>query len=179
VGLTVRQRTAFRKQVTAIIDSAMIAAGWSGEPFGRGMKLFIRAGDVTPFFLLSKIAGRPWGGYVIEGGIGILHRPFEQRWSSTATVNSNDFPTTFLHTANFLEINDLAYIDPHQPLETHVYVWCESLVRILNSLPTTHVELSLAHREKRSLAGHPLDDFLSFQEADKNAAFIKFLDDSL
>jgi hypothetical protein len=71
------ERTAFRKQVTAIIESSMELAGWRCVPYSRrSMKLFAREGDVTPFFLLTSIAGRNWGGYVIEGGVGSSIGPF-------------------------------------------------------------------------------------------------------
>ena len=141
------------------------------------MKLFTRHADVTPFFLLSEIAGRQWGGYVIEGGFGILHRPFERYWSTIAKdIDNHDQLTTFLHSANFRELIELAYIDPHQPIETQVYLWCESAVAILNALPMTQADLSLAYREKSLLAGHPLDHFLASQQANKRAAFQQFLD---
>jgi hypothetical protein len=177
VTLTARERTAFRKQVTAIIESCMTVAGWSCLPFRRSMKLFARPGDVTPFLLLSNIAGRRWGGYVIEGGIGILHRPFERHWSAIAKDADNGGElTAFLHSANIREINELAYIDPHQPIETQVYLWCEPTIAVLNALPTTELELSLAYRDKRLLAGHPLDHFLLSTQAEKKAAFQQFLE---
>jgi hypothetical protein len=177
VTLTARERTAFRKKVTAIIESSMSLAGWSCLPFRRSMKLFARHGDVTPFFLLSNIAGRRWGGYVIEGGIGILHRPFERHWSAIAKdVGNDDELTAFLHSANFLELIELAYLDPQQQIETQVYLWCEAVVAVLKELPMTHAELSLAYKEKRLVAGRSLDHFLVSGRADKKAAFQQFLD---
>jgi hypothetical protein len=176
VTLTARERTAFRKQVTAIIESRMTVTGWSCVPFRRSMKLFAHDTDVTPFFLLSNIAGRRWGGYVIEGGIGILHRPFERHWSSISEdVDGNNGLTAFLHSANFRELVELAYIDPCQPIETQVYPWCEAAVAVLNTLPTTHAELSLAYTERRLLAGRPLDHFLHLQQAGKKSALQQFL----
>jgi hypothetical protein len=143
------------------------------------MKLFTRRGDVTPFLLLSSIAGRRWGGYVIEGSVGILHRQFEDHWSAIAEVGSDGIElTASLHLANIREMSELCYIDPREPLETQVYPWCESAVAILATFPTTHAELSAVYKQKRLLAGHPLDHFLVPlpQKAEKNIAFRKFLE---
>jgi hypothetical protein len=156
----------------------MSAAGWPSLAFDGSMKLFAREDDVTPFLLLSNIAGRRWGGYAIEGNLGILHRPFERHWSATRDAGTDTVNelTASLHSANIRELNDFGYIDPRQGFETQVYVWCESVVAILNTLPMTHAELSLAHREKRLLAGRPLDHFLLTGKNEKSAAFRQFME---
>jgi hypothetical protein len=177
VALTARERTAFRKQVISIIESCMKMAGWSCLPYRHAMRLFSREGDVTPVLLLSNIAGRGWGEYVIEGGIGILHRTFERRWSAGAgRAASAGGPTVIRHTANFRELSGLAYIDPHEPVETQVYPWCEVAVAILRAMPMTHEELSAAYREKRLVAGAPLRHYLLLQQDDKRAAFDQYLE---
>ena len=86
-----------------------------------------------------------------------------------------------LHSANFRELIELAYLDPQQSIETQVYLWCEAVVAILNSLPSTHAELSLAHKDKRLLAGITLDRFLLrhrvlAERAGKETAFLQLLE---
>jgi hypothetical protein len=176
------ERTAFRKQVTAIIESCMQLAGWPCVPYTRrSMRLFARDGDVTPFLLLSAIAGRNRGGYVIEGGIGILHRPFERQWTAATPDADDDGLTAYLHSANFRELIELADLDPQLSIETQVNLWCEAVVAILNSMPTTHAELSLAHKEKHLLAGSTLDRFLLRHRAlpdraGRETAFLQLLE---
>lgn len=160
----------------------MELAGWRCVPYKRRqMKLFAREGDVTPFFLLAGIAGRNWGSYVIEGGIGFIHRPFERQWAAIAQDAQHDGLTAFLHAANLRELRGLSYLDPDEPIETQVHVWCEAVVALLNSLPGTHAELSLAHQEKRLLAGAPLEHFLLMHRvhpdrAAREMGFLKFLE---
>jgi hypothetical protein len=176
------ERSAFRQRVSAIIESSLELAGWRCVPYARRqMKLFAREGDVTPFFLLTEIEGRYWGDYVITGGLGIIHRPFERHWASIAPDSQDDGLTAILHSANLGELRDLSDLDPHEPVETLVYAWCEAVVALLDSLPRTHTELCLAHNENRLLAGKPLEHFLATyralpQRAGKATEFLKFLE---
>jgi hypothetical protein len=137
---------------------------------------------VTPYLLVSEIASRRWGHYAVEGAFGILHRPFEQAWSSAASdSDETTLMTVSLHTANFRELEGSRYLDPTQELPLQAASFCEAAIKILDGLPSTEAGLVSALQDNK-LAGHSFDSYFAHAAAHpalkiKQAAFRRCLVD--
>ena len=109
--LSSRERREFKRRAIGEIESCLGTAGWAAIRWRRSGRLFAHVEPVTPYFLLADLAGRQWGGYVIEGMFGVLHRPFEQLWLPSAAGRGEEEPMTVaLHTANFKQLNTTSHI---------------------------------------------------------------------
>ncbi|MGL6222221.1 MAG: hypothetical protein ACRC6L_01430, partial [Steroidobacteraceae bacterium] len=75
--LTSTERRNFKRQTFGEIEAILGGLGWIAAPWRGAGRYFTQGESVTPYLLISDIAGRRWGKYVIEGSFGVLHRPFE------------------------------------------------------------------------------------------------------
>jgi hypothetical protein len=164
MGLTTAERRNFKCQAVRAIEAILGSLGWAATAWRGNGRFFTQAELVTPYLLVSDIAGRRWGHYVIEGSFGVLHRPFEQSWSSKAESDETAMLTVGLHAANFGQHEDTRYIDPGKELQPQVASFCESAIKILSALPFSEAGLVSAVRENK-LAGHSFESYLSHAAA--------------
>jgi hypothetical protein len=129
---------------------------------------------VTPFFRCSEVRPRAKGTYLIEGGVGLLHKGFEVEWS-TKPDRMPKAPgfAMLLHTANLTELNDVRYVTEDQAISVAGY--CDRITSILTRMPSSVEELKQMYRIGR-LLDRPLGAFAGFSHRPKHAAFITFLE---
>lgn len=147
MALASAERSKFKRQAIGEAEGLLGGLGWLVAPWRGTGRLFTLAESVTPYLLISNIAGRRFGQYAIEGSFGVIHRPFEQSWSSAAQEDADtDQFTLALHTANFHQLDESRYVDARQELRPQVARFCEAALAVFRSFPVSEAGLVTAYR---------------------------------
>jgi hypothetical protein len=158
------------------IDSGMMKHGWRCEIISQLPPAYLRDQVVTPFFSCLDIARRPFGDYLIEGVIGIIHRDFENQWLNDASRQPPEQGFgVVLHTANLIEIGEKLYIPTETPQGAEVDQFCGAISGLLEQMPQDEPQLSAAFAQNE-VCGRSLDKFSGYYYRRKFEAFRKFVE---
>jgi len=164
-----------RRPVLQAIESAMASFGWPLRRVCALPSCYARDSAVTPYFLCSNLARRRFGCYCVEGAIGVIHSGFERVWAQRYPGDPSEHRFgVLLHTANFRELHDCAYIAYEGPFDTAAERLCASIVSILQRLPSDEDELWQAV-ENDDLGGHRVNDYSGGPHNGKFNAFKTFV----
>jgi hypothetical protein len=164
-----------KQLVSEAIRASMEAQGWSQQSLCGLAPSYARDTLVTPYFFCSDIPRRPFGKYLIEGTIGVIHQGFEQRWLADPPREPKTVGfAAGLHIANFKQLGDKFYIPCDGPHATEVESFCAAVVRILTQIPSDEQQLIAAY-DKNELCGFPLDAFAGYSHRNKFQAFKEFV----
>jgi hypothetical protein len=156
-----------KDEVRAAIDANLRMRGWAYRSVCALPPCYCRGGIVTPYFVLWDVDRRPWGDCAVKGSIGVIHAGFEQAWSQRypghASVHA--WAATSL-IVNFPELLSARYIPGQGDFKAAVVAFCDALVGLLESLPTS--EASLLDSVKKDVWGaHPARKFMNYVDIGK------------
>lgn len=165
----------FRAQVNRRIQTQMGARGWSLLSLWGLPASYLRDAPVTPYFHCSSISLRPYGDYVIEGAMGVIHQGFESAWlRNEARAPTDPGLGVLLNIANFEDLREKRHIEPGGGSDSQVDQFCVAVVEILDSMPHDDHSLIAAYKSGL-LAGAPLKAFAGYAYRSKFSAFEDYL----
>lgn len=164
-----------QRLIVQAIGLKMESLGW---PLRRQPGLppcYARDSCVTPFFGYVQLPRKPFGSYVVEGVVGVIHQAFEELWMQ----NPNREPKEpgfglGLYTANLRELQEKRYIPCDAPLEAPVSALCSAVSGILERMPAGEHELIEAF-ERNDLLGFEIRAFSGYSHRTKFQAFEHFV----
>jgi hypothetical protein len=163
-----------KKKIKLWMSAALESAGWQLLDLHALPPSYAKDAPVTPYFWCSGILTRPYGKYLAEGWIGVIHQEFEKTWLE----NPNREPQKQvhcmgLHLGNFKELVPKMFI-PGDPNPDDVAEFCTAVAQILSDFPSDEMQLVNA-LEANKLRGFPFNAFAGYSYRIKFDAFVEFL----
>jgi hypothetical protein len=164
-----------KKNIKLLMSARMESAGWPLLEMHALPPFYGKELPVTPYFRCSDIVKRPYGKYVVEGLIGVVHQEFETAW--LANPNREPQGQGFgmgLHLANFNELGPKMYLPCDDPTPHDLAEFCTAVAQILSDFPSDEMQLVNA-LEANKLRGFPFNAFAGYSYRNKFDAFVEFL----
>jgi hypothetical protein len=157
-----------KKAILDAIGACMNAHGWPPQKLpGSPVSAWARDTLVTPYFACFDVAPRPFGSYIVEGLIGVVHRGFEEAWLNDRSREPKSAGFAFgLHLANFRELNGKCYVPIDAPFTSEVDEFCQIVANILAKFPAGEQQLLDAFGTGE-LHGFPIRAFAVFSHRKK------------
>ena len=164
-----------QRLIVQVINLKMEPLGWRLRRQPGLPPFYAKDSRVTPFFGYLNLPLRPFGSYVVEGVVGVIHQAFEELWMQNPNREPKEPGFGFgLHTANLGELREKRYIPCDAPLEPAVTALCSAMSAVLARLPADERQLIEAF-ERDDLLGFEIRAFSGFSQRTKFQAFEDFV----
>jgi hypothetical protein len=164
-----------KKQIKLWTTAAMESAGWPLLEMHALPPSYAKDVPVTPYFWCTNIDKRPYGNYVVEGCVGVIHQEFEKTWLADPHREPREQSHgILLLLANFRELLPTMFLPGDDPTAQDVAKFCSAVAQILSALPSDEMQLVNA-LEANKLHRFPFKAFAGYSYRSKFAAFEKFL----
>ena len=160
------------KTVPRLIRNGMNARGWQWKEIENLPGCHVGDGEVTPYFYCFGAKLRPFGDFIVEGTIGVIHKRFEQKWNRSSV--GNQFACALL-LSNFPTLQEVMYVPNNERIQFHVERFCEAVHALLSAMPNDEEQL-VAASIANSVAGAPFDAFANVSQRIKFREFRRFVD---
>lgn len=139
-------------------------------------RVYAKNSLVTPYFY-CEAAHRASGGayYALDGGVGVIHRGFEESWAHAAAGEGNENVfATVSHIANYPDIRPQSFIRTDN-IERGVSKFVEMFCPFLERMPQTEDDLVVVFRKGELCEQELKKGFSSVQNRKKFASFAEFV----
>lgn len=164
-----------RSIIARTMNIALSSQRWSSVELCGLPPSYARDSLVTPYFHCSSIVLKPYGGYTVEGVLGVIHQGFEKLWmqNEDREVRVPGFGVV-LNIVNIAELSEHHFIPSDGRVEANVGEFCAALCRNLEEMPSDEAALFFAIQRDLML-GRPWRDFSGYAYRQKFRAFIEFV----
>lgn len=164
-----------QRLIVQAIGLKMESLGWPLRQQPGLPPYYAKDSRVTPFLGYFSLPRRPFGSYVVEGIVGVIHQAFEELWMQNPNREPKEPAFGFgLHTANLRELQEKRYIPCDAPLDAPVSAMCSAVSAILERMPADERQLIEAF-ERDDLLGFEIRAFSGYSYRTKFQAFEDFV----
>jgi hypothetical protein len=118
-----------KKKIKLWMSAALESAGWQLLDLHALPPSYAKDAPVTPYFWCSGILTRPYGKYVAEGWIGVIHQEFEKTWLENPNREPQEQVHCMgLHLGNFKELVPKMFV-PGDPNPNDVAEFCTAVTQ--------------------------------------------------
>jgi hypothetical protein len=166
-----------QQDILHAMEASMQGFGWSLRSLQGLPRAYAHDQLVTPYMVCSHIVHKPYGDYVPECDIGVIHQGFEQLWMRDPARSPKEQGFgAIADMVMFPGMIENRYINPNSSIAPQVERFCTLIKQILDRMPDDESKLVDAFK-KGEMGGISVNSYVGWHWRPKYGAFRRFVED--